>query len=233
MKPTLVLNTRPREQASELSRLLEAAGFLAVEAPAIEIVDAWSSADLLATRAALHDGAYAWAVLASANAGRALADHLANAPVLCGTATAIALGLEPRVALERFSARDAINALLGRVSRGERILVPRAEEGRDELVDGLRGLGAEVDAPIAYRTVPVHAAAERLGRGEIDIVTLCSPSSARSVGRVEERARVVCLGATTGDAARELGMHVDAVAASTSMVSLVMAVQSGDGRVSV
>jgi len=36
-----VLNTRPREQAAELSRLLSQAGFDVVEAPAIVIVPAW------------------------------------------------------------------------------------------------------------------------------------------------------------------------------------------------
>lgn len=216
MKLPVVLNTRPKDQAAELSRLLEEAGFIPVEAPAIATVDTWDPAEVRAAT-------YTCVVLASANAARRI--DLTGARVLCGAATAAALGITADIALERFSAEAALRALSTQLSRGDRVLLPRAEEGRTELVDGLRDLGVEVDAPVVYRTVALPDAADRLARGDIDVVTLCSPSAARSIGRVE-RARVACLGATTADAARELGIRVDAVAPSTSMAALVMAVRS-------
>jgi uroporphyrinogen-III synthase len=89
----------------------------------------------------------------------------------------------------------------------------------------LRAIGAEVDAPLAYRTIAVNDAAERIRQGGLDVVTLCSPSAVRSVAAsLDSKSVVVCLGETTAATARQLGLRVDAVASSTSMASLVEAV---------
>jgi len=229
----IVLNTRPADQASELSRLLREAGFGVVEAPAIATVPAWDSSELERTRAALRSGAYKWVVLASPNAGRQLFNELTSSPVdvVCGTSTARALGLDRvAIALDRFSAIRALEELWTHLRPRDRVLVPRAEVGRDELIDGLRQRGVEVDAPIAYRTLPSDAARERLGEGGIEVITLCSPSAARALGSaVPSGCHVVCLGETTAAAARELGLRVDAVAQQTSMAALVDAVSASVG----
>jgi uroporphyrinogen-III synthase len=227
MKGLSVLNTRPREQAEELSALLRQAQFEVIEAPAIAIESAWSPAELKTTRDQLASGAYAWVVLPSANAARGLEADLANTRVVCGTATARALGLNAFVALERFSAAAALDALKAVVHRGDRVLVPRALEGRDELLDGLRGLGVETEAPVAYRTVAAAAASERLRLGGIDVVALCSPSAVASIaGAVRSDVLVACLGATTAEAARAHGLRVDATAQQTSMRSLVASIEA-------
>jgi uroporphyrinogen-III synthase len=219
----VVLNTRPLGQSAELSRLLRLASFEVVEAPAIAIVSAWDPAELESVRLAMPS--FAWVVLAGQNAAQGLEDELLHARVVCGAATASILGLNPTLALTRFSAAAAIEALRDHVTPAQRILVPRAAEGRDELVDGLRALGATVDAPVAYRTVAVSDAADRLQRGDIDIVTLCSPSAVTSVRRAVTHEVVVCLGKTTASAARDAGLRVGAIAAATSMASLVDAVR--------
>jgi uroporphyrinogen III methyltransferase/synthase len=221
------LNTRPREQAAELTRLLRSRAFEVVEAPAIAIASAWTAAELQATRGDLGRGAYAWVVLASQNAARGLEDALAGSQLLCGSATADALGLAAAISLERFSATAAVEVLRPRVTTGQRVLVPRAAEGRDELIDGLRALGLIVDAPVAYRTVSVDSAAARLGEGGVDVVALCSPSAASSVATaLPADVAVVCLGETTAAAARSIGVRVDGVAAATSMPGLVDAIES-------
>jgi uroporphyrinogen-III synthase len=154
--------------------------------------------------------------------------------VACGAATASALGLEAEIALDRFSASTALELLRDRITPGQRVLVPRAAEGRDELIDGLRGLGGDVYAPIAYRTVPVDDAASRLRAGGIDVVALCSPSAVTSVARaLPAETVVVCLGETTAAAARAAGLRVDRVALSTTMVALVNAVEAALGGVRV
>lgn len=234
MKLPVVLNTRPREQAAELSRLLEAAGYLVAEAPAIAVVSSWAASDLERVRRELANGDYTWVVLASQNAGRDLVADLRGTKIVCGAATAQALGLEAAVGLERFSASTALEALHPLLSPRERVLVPRAAEGRDELVLGLAALRVRLDAPTAYRTVPVADAAERLRDGGIDVVTLCSPSAAHSVAQaITPRMAVVCLGETTATAAREAGVRVDAVARITTMAALVDAVRLVLGQVSV
>jgi uroporphyrinogen-III synthase len=231
VKGSTVLNTRPREQAAELSRLLAAAGFHVVEAPAIETLSAWDVAELQAVRDDLAAGAYAWVVLPSQNAARSL--ELAHEPVLCGAATAQALGLTSAVKLARFNAAAALEVLKPMLSPGQRILVPRAAESNPALTDGLTALGAEVHAPIAYRTVAVEPRllAGRLRVESVNAVTACSPSALHAVlaavGRVWfSLTKLVCLGGTTAQAARQAGLRVDGVARTTSMAALVEAVVS-------
>jgi len=219
----VVLNTRPRDQAAELTSLLHAAGCTVVELPAIDIVPAYDAAELrtLAKRD------YAWLVLPSQNAARFLMQGLdgtlPRAPIVCGTATAHALGLRPAIALDRFSATAALAAVGPLVRRGQRVLIPRAAEGRNELIDGLLALGALVDSPVCYRTQPVVLTE----LPPCDVVTLCSPSAVGAITSVNlGHARVVCLGQTTANAARAAGLRVDSVAAQTSVHSLVAAVLS-------
>jgi uroporphyrinogen-III synthase len=221
-----VLNTRPQEQAAELSRLLSQAGFDVVEAPAIEIVPAWEPAELGSVREDLSRGAFEWVVLASQNAAHGLEDQLPGTNLVCGTSTAHALGLKPKVQLDKFSATAALEALRPLVRPGQRVLVPRAADGRDELIDGLHALGIEVTARVAYNTAFVAASAQRLREGGVDVVTLCSPSAVRSLApAIDARSILVCLGETTAEAARLAGLRVDAVAMRTTMGALVEAVR--------
>jgi uroporphyrinogen-III synthase len=226
-----VLNTRPREQAGELSRLLRAAGYEPVEVPAIQVVAASDAAEIDGVLRRLRRAEYAWIVLSSANAARFFASAAgglpATVPILCGAATAEALRLQPSVALERFSASAALQALESRLAGTARVLVPRAAEGRDELIDGLQQRGLRVDAPLCYRTLPAPIPVWQ----SVDVVTLCSPSAvaplvaAWTPARLNS-ARVVCIGGTTGEAAREQGVRVDGTASSTSMAALVAAVDA-------
>jgi uroporphyrinogen-III synthase len=229
MSRPVVLNTRPAEQAWELTQRLLSAGFDVAEAPAIAVVPAWDAATFEEIRSELDQGAFAWIVIGSQNAGRGLEDELRaqSGRVLCGPATATALELTGASALERFSAAAALAVLRPRVSRGERVLAPRAAEGRQELVDGLRELGVHVVAPLAYRTVPSSAAAERLRQGDVDVLTLCSPSAVNAVaGSVPDTILVVCLGKTTADAAHARGLAVARVAAQPTMAAVVAAIQA-------
>ncbi len=237
-----MLNTRPREQAVELSELLKQAGFEPVEAPAIEIESAWDPAELETARQDLAAGVFDWVVLASQNAGSSLLSELGATRVLCGSATARALGVTSAFALRRFSAAAALHVLGPMVRPGAYVLVPRAAAGRDELIDGLRALGARVCAPVAYRTVAVeparldHAIALLRGGG-VAAVTVCSPSAVASLlGTVGQEllahAALVCLGDSTAEAAGQAGLRVDSVAHKTTMESLVLAVRGvlGDGQ---
>ncbi|HLZ27893.1 MAG TPA: uroporphyrinogen-III synthase [Chloroflexota bacterium] len=239
-RPFLVLNTRPREQAAELSGLLRLAGFNVLEAPAIEPLPAWDPSELAAVRRALAAGAYAWVVLPSQNAGRRLREELTGARVVCGAGSARALGLTATLTLDRYSASAALEALRPLVQAGQRILVPRAAESRDELTDGLLALGADVHAPIAYRTLAVDPstlaeARGRLERGEVAVVTACSPSAIQSLLAAFGHAlllttRLICFGATTAASARQAGLRVDGIAARTTIAALVDAVRAANTR---
>ena len=221
-----MLNTRPREQAAELSRLLSQAGFDVVEAPAIEIVPAWEPTELDSVRDDLAQHAFDWVVLASQNAANGLEDRLRGANLVCGSSTAHALGLTPALQLDRFSATAALEALRPLLQSGQRVLVPRAAQGRDELIDGLHQRGIEITAPVAYTTSNVAASAQRLREGGIDVVTVCSPSAVRCLASaIDTDSILVCLGETTAEAARLAGLRVDGVAQRTTMSALVEAVK--------
>src|SRR3977135_4068909 len=106
----MILNTRPREQAAELSELLKQEGFEPVEAPAIEIQPAWDPSEYEDARRDLGAGVFDWVVLASQNAGSSLEQELRANRVVCGAATARALDVPSEFALRRFSATCAVHA---------------------------------------------------------------------------------------------------------------------------
>ena len=222
----VVLNTRPREQAAELSALLRQAGYTPVEVPAIEAVAAWDARELLAVLEKLRAGGYGWAVFASRNAVRFFLEGLAEVggsandlrglKLLAGSGTAEELrayGLAATHTLERFSAAAALSFLQGE----DHVLAPRAAEGRDELIKGL----ADVDAPVCYGTRPVP----RTDVPDAAAVIFTSPSAVHAlVGHLPAAAAVVCLGGTTAQAAQAAGLRVDRVAERTDLPSLVAAV---------
>ena len=232
MKAFTVLNTRAREQAAELSKLLRAAAFEVVEAPAIAIEPAWDPCELEAVRLRLQNGEYTWVVLQSHNAALELAADLreSRTRIACGKATENTFHLTASIALERFSASAALDALRLRLQKGDRVLMPRAAEGRDELLAGLSASGVTLDAPVAYHTVQVGDAAARLKADDLDVVALCSPSAVVSVAAaLPARVLVGCLGRTTAEAAQRAGVRVDAVAGQTSMRALVQAIEALSG----
>lgn len=194
-----VLITRTRRQASALARLVAEEGAVPIELPAIEIEPAGDEAAAEAAQGGLRAGVYAWVVFTSANAvelffglmrdrgldARAFAGAKAAA---IGPATADALaerGIVADAVPEEYIAEGVVEALRRRLTPGDRVLLPRAEGARPELVEGLSALGAEVDEVVLYRAaVPKAAPAEALSLlrdGGIDIVTFTSSSTVRNL----------------------------------------------------
>jgi uroporphyrinogen-III synthase len=99
-----------------------------------------------------------------------------------------------------------------------------------------------VDAPVAYRTLPVPEGAaalrERLVRGALDALTFASPSAVRSFAAGLDaaargacrRALVAAVGPATAAALREAGIEPDAVAASPGAEGLVAALAAAARR---
>jgi len=172
-----------------------------------------------------------------------------------GPATAEALregGIVPDLVPEEYVAEAVVEALAARLAettlpaRPEapegssgattpRILVPRAESARPELVEGLRSLGCQVDEVTLYRAaVPETAPAEALSLlrdGAIDIVTFTSSSTVRNLaallnGHIEtlREPMVACIGPITAKTADELGLRVDVVASEYTVEGLVQAI---------
>ena len=202
-----VLVTRTREQASELSRALAAAGAEPIELPTIEITPRFDEERLKSAAQALKDGGYDWVVFTSANAvdcffeflwRRCLDARSVRAAVAAiGPATAEALkrwGISVDVTPDpaRYTA-EGLLAALGEQGdlRGRSFLLPRAEGARDALIDGLSEQGAKIDEITLYLAAPpkdpeaegspAGEGLRRLRAGEIDIATFASSSAVRNL----------------------------------------------------
>jgi uroporphyrinogen III methyltransferase/synthase len=223
-----VLVTRAREQAGDLSQLLEAAGAEPVELPLIRlepVQDAVLPQDL---------ASYDWVFFASTNAvacfWRLLAGSGRDWRAL-GEARIAAVGPATARALRDYHARpdfmpgqhDAA-ALLREFPEGlhgKRVLLPRAAEAPTALPEGLRAAGANVDSVAVYRNVIEKTQSTtiraKMDSGELDAVTFASSSAVNHFHQLLpatdlSRCRVVCIGPATADTARALGIPVTAVA---------------------
>ncbi|PYR60514.1 MAG: uroporphyrinogen-III C-methyltransferase [Acidobacteria bacterium] len=199
-----ILVTRPRDQAAELVERLEAMGAQAIEAPMIRIAppDDFGPLDEACERA----GTFDWIVFSSANAVDTFVQRLLETPHdlralkgvklgVVGPATAerlTRLGLKVDLTPAEFRAESMLQAMTEAGDlRGVKILLPRADIGRELLADELRKQGAEVTEVVAYRTVVAEP--EREGEPDIyrmllerriDVVTFTSASAVRNFVRV-------------------------------------------------
>ncbi|HLZ68361.1 MAG TPA: uroporphyrinogen-III C-methyltransferase [Dehalococcoidia bacterium] len=246
-----VLVTRTRQQASGLRRLLEERGAEVIELPALEIVETVSPALMRRIGGALNGGDYGWVVFTSANGVELFFRHLRehgrdarsfrDASVCAigpGTAQALAeRGILADLVPEEYVAEGIIAAMQPSDLRRRRVLVPRAENARPELVAGLRRLGAEVEeVPLYVSRVPAtpdESALARVRAGEVDVVTLASSSTVTHLlGMLGgdpaplRGAVIACIGPVTANTARRLGLRVDVVAETFSIPGLVTALEA-------
>jgi uroporphyrinogen III methyltransferase/synthase len=247
-----ILVTRPRDQAVELVRRLEAMGAQTIEAPMIRIVPPEDLGPL--DEACARVSEFDWIVFASANAVDAFIERLLAGPQdlravrakLCavGPATGERLakyGLKVDLTPGEHSAEAMVEEMLdrGRMS-GVKILVPRADIGREVLPDELRKHGADVTEVVAYRTIVAEA--EREGEPDIyrmllekriDVVTFTSASAVRNFVRVVGaepaadllRATVVAsIGPVTAEAASQSNVQTTIMPAQYTVPALVDAI---------
>ena len=208
-----VVVTRARAQASALAARLRDLGAVAVEAPSIrtEPIDT-----------PLPDPrSYDLVCVTSPNGAARLLEEVGDARALAGPiiaaigpGTARALregGIAADVVPERAVAEGLVEAVqdlpVGRV------LVVRAQEGREVLPDALRERGAHVDVVALYRTVaePLDDAT-RVAAASADYVTFTSASSVRAFLDATDRppdARLVSIGPATSAELRTRGLEPD------------------------
>ncbi|HUJ59124.1 MAG TPA: uroporphyrinogen-III synthase [Kofleriaceae bacterium] len=193
-------------------------------------LDAQYAAIVVASPRAAHE-------LARAAAGRALPEVWAVGP-----ATLRALAIAKIAARHPDGARDgaelARRLVASRPLRGQRVLVPRAEEGRVEALELLRAAGADVVDVVAYRTLPVPPGdpalargAELLAAGRAAVCAVFAPSQVAALaavtGPLGELATAFCaIGETTAAAVRAAGVARVAVAPEPTPAGIARAVRS-------
>ncbi len=239
-----VLVTRPEAQASHLTRALAAAGATVFHLPTLDTRPRTGFAPLRASLGPIDR--YDWIVFMSANAvrhGSALLEGR-MAPKLCavGPATAAALrALGQPVALvppDGFTSEHLLAMPEFAEVRGRRILVVRGVEGRDLIIDTLRGRGATVEIAEVYERVcaepppgAVPAVERALARGEIRVVTATSGEVLRCLiellspdGRALLRASTLLIGGERlAAAARGMGHDGEMIVAESPESNALLA----------
>ena len=244
------LVTRTREQASELSRALAAAGAEPVELPAIQIVRRYDETKAAAAIDALASGAYGWLAFTSANAVEIFFDLLrqrgldaravraqvaAIGPGTAGALRARGIAADVTPAADAATAEGLLAALQPFKMQDKRVLLPRAEGARDVLIEGLAARGARADEVTLYVAAPPGdpdgEGLRRLRAGEIDVAIFASSSTVRNLvalldGDVEplRRCRIAAIGPVTAQTVEELlGRPPDVVAREHTIAGVVQA----------
>jgi uroporphyrinogen III methyltransferase/synthase len=244
-----VLVTRPRAQAGELLRRLEELGAATYLLPAVEVRPLADHSAVDAALARLDE--FDWLVFTSVNGVDAFLRRLFEIGrdlralgrlklAAIGPATADALRrfhLNPDLVPDRYRSEELAVALGDRVAGG-RVLLARADRGREVLRETLAGI-AHVEQVAVYSQVDAVPTAEHadlleaLRIGHIEFVTLTSSNIARSVLRVVEEpvrerirtgtVKLVTISPVTSAAVREFGLEPAAEATEYTMSGLVRA----------
>jgi uroporphyrinogen III methyltransferase/synthase len=243
-----VIVTRARKQAGSLAQRIEALGGEVIELPTIEIQP---PADFTAFDAALaRIGSYDWLIFTSVNSvdpflarltqvGKTLLDlqKLKTAAVGAATAARLAeVGISLALVPTRYQAEGLLDSFDAAGMRGKHVLIPQAARARDILPATLRRWGADVTLIEAYRTVvPVcdsGAVKQRLQRGEVDIVTFTSSSTASNFSQlfggaalssIVGNAAIACIGPITAKTVEELSGQVAILACRSNIDGLIEA----------
>jgi len=239
-----VLVPRPRERAEALCFLLEDEGAEVVALPVLELLPPTDPRPLRAAAEMVHR--YAWIAFASPAGVDACVEAVREANGLerlsrvklaaVGPRTAKALAsLGLAVALESSGGGGSLaEALLPRLSAGDEVLLPAAEEGRTELAEALDAAGVAVTRVAAYRAERAaldEEALATLAASPPAAVVLASPRTAEALlDAIGSRgaawfgaAKRVAIGPTTAAALSQLGWPADQVAAAPTPEGLVEA----------
>ena len=249
-----VLVTRPRRQAGDMARRLEQLGAVVTVMPTVEVKEL---TDFTAVDRALADlGRYQWLVFTSANGvhhfirrlrqtGRDLRALGSVRLAVIGPATADALRtyhLEPDLIPPEYRSESLAAALKERVA-GQRVLLARADRGRDLLREELSRV-AEVEQVAVYSQVDAVEIdlelLEQINQGQIDYITLTSSKIAEALIRMLSPAarrriragdvRLVSISPVTSAAIRKLDLPVAAEAAEYTTAKVVEALTALAGR---
>lgn len=242
MKPC-VLDTRPASSQS-FTAALEQSGINVLNIPMIRIESAALNEDI---EAALHNlPSFDGLLLTSMNAVRAFATLLREAGIEAERLPPVFV-VGPRTAEEArnvgFAPQSLPSSSYGATLAAElpdvrdrRFLQPCSDIAREEIADGIRARGGEIQQLVVYRTLPpsqedARRLRESAERQAYDYVSFFSPSAVRHFAALLPEAQrhaaiVAVIGDTTGAEAETLGMNVHIVAReqhSSAMAEAIVA----------
>lgn len=234
--------TRDVDGGSPYAAALEGLGLEAVMMP-VTMTAPPNDPDALVR--AMERGGYQAIVCASARAAGAIVRSRGHAPIpevwVVGPATARVLSEAQLAPILPDDVRDGATLARALIAQrelaGKRVLVPRAEEGREELIELLRAAGVIVDDIVAYRTIATPAddpaiarGRDLLAAGQAAVCCVFAPSQVAAllalVGIRVLQTRFAAIGETTAEALRDAGAKVVAVAATPTPEGIAKAARA-------
>lgn len=241
-----VLVTRPRRDAEQLRSYLESLGALVYHLPTISIRATVEGPDIVDALGRI--ATFDWLVFTSRNAVRVVFDWLEARQTLplasvklaaIGPGTASELskrGADPQCIPAKTTGAALTLAMRGSGVSGMSVLLPLGDLASDAVEQALQNAGANVTVIRVYATVPPERVdqdvVESIARGEIDVVTLASPSAFRNlleldpehIGEALRHTKLVTIGPTTAKAVRQTGYTPSAIAQHQTALGLVEAI---------
>lgn len=233
--------TRPRELSSELAEMLRERGAETIELPTISIEPVRDNTQLYEAITDLRNDRYEWIVFTSPSGVRVFMDALmkrydVRTLAYCSVA-AIGKGTEKELAKygvkadmipSKYDGRTLGSQLASRLRKNDRVLIPRARIGNQELIEELsRVRGVSITDIPTYDTV--YSAQEWFNAEEAfhdphTYALFTSASTVRGFAHAYPdmkfgRVRAVCIGEQTAAEARSYGMKT-AVSRNATLESL-------------
>lgn len=228
---TVIAFTRPERRLRESISAAEAAGFVVMAAPSLEIIprDIRDTERLLKTIRP-DDIIIFTSVTAAEECGRSpfFKDSVADSKIISiGPGTSEALkrfGVSADIVPPVYSSEGIVEHMRG-MSAVKRVVLIRSDHGSPALDQGLREMGAEVVDFTAYSLKPadpkhLDAILDAGKQGKIDVFAFTSPLSARSfieaaenkgmdAGDMFNKKIVAAIGGPTSDMLASFGVRVD------------------------
>lgn len=242
-----ILVTRAREQASDLSRIIESLGGEAYEYPSIKIAEVEDKS--LLDKAITEASTYKWLIFTSVNGVKFFFKRMQElkkdirslgSVKICAIGPVTKKHLEDKGLIvdympEKFVAENVIEGLAPLLEKGDKILLPRADLARPILVQALVDMGMDVNEVIAYNTLSENRNQEEiiniLQEKMIHLITFTSSSTVTNFLKVfddQERrsqllkgVKIACIGPITAATAEEEGLKPDFVAEDYTIDGLV------------
>jgi len=239
--------TRPESQAASLVEPLSDLGAEVFVSPTISISPAEDTGPL--DHSITHIDGFDWLVFSSTNGVEYFFHRLFDlgydlrqlgkiriAAVGSGTAEALAnYHLKADLVPPEFRAESLSAALISQLSpTANRLLLIRANRGRDVLPQELAAAGAQVTQVVAYSSTDIPSPdpilLDKLAAGQLDWVTVTSSAIAKSLARLYgdelKKAKLVSISPITTATLTELGYPPAAEAANFSMEGIVEAIRT-------
>jgi uroporphyrinogen III methyltransferase/synthase len=241
------LVTRDQAHAEDFVAMLENQGAEALCIPTIEIVPpkSWKPLDF-----AMRDlDEFDILILTSVNGVEVFFERLLENNQYYGVLTdilVVAVGPKTAQAIERncihpdlipedHRAEGVVDLLVQHGVKGKRVLYPRAEIARPLIIEKLTAAGAEVVAPVAYRTIVPDGSAEKiralLSQGALDAICFSSSSTFNNLlamlgddfTELQGQTKLFSIGPQTSETIRKHGYNVDLEPQQWTLDALVQA----------